>query len=572
MDRMLFSYKGVKTVLAELAVLTVLQGVSIIAQSYSLADAISSLFGGDSFALAVRQLSIFFFALLFRQLLVVWKKSIAFRFAEKISSEQRKLLIHKLFKLGVPFVSAEGSGSIVTLVQEGIMKFRNYLEILLPKWINMALLPVMVVIFVFFQDVRSGIILIITMPILIGFMILLGVAARSKANRQYQSFQQLSGHFVESLRGLETLKYVGLSQTHIGKIRLISEKYRQATMATLKIAFLSSFALDFFTMLSIATVAVFLGIGLINGTILLKPALTVLILAPEYFLPVRELGSDFHATLDGKEAGKKVQEILTLKVPKQPRMEFPVWQADQTIFLEDVGVKYQDNQSQSLENISLTISGLKKIGIIGASGSGKTTLVNLLSGFLDPASGDIKVNGKKVTSLNQQGWQKQITYIPQKPYVFHDTVMNNIRFYCPEATEKEVEAAVQKAGLSKVIEQLPEGLATVIGEGGRELSGGQEQRIAIARAFLCNRPILILDEPTAHLDIETEAELKDTMLQLFTGKLVLFATHRLHWMPQMDQIIVLDDGKIVEMGSHQELIDNHGAYWRIVKRQMEEIR
>lgn len=198
-------------------------------------------------------------------------------------------------------------------------------------------------------------------------------------------------------------------------------------------------------------------------------------------------------------------------------------------------------------------------------------MIDVLSGFLTPSTGEFLINNKRLIDLSTKNWQSQLTYIPQHPYLFHNTVMNNIRFYQPEATENEVEMAAMKAGLLEVIEGLPQGMATIVGEGGQVLSGGQEQRIAIARAFLGERPVLMFDEPTAHLDIETEAELKKTMLELFENKLVFFATHRLHWMLDMDQIIVLNQGKLVETGTHEELIAKQGTYYQLVRRQMEGI-
>jgi ATP-binding cassette subfamily C protein CydD len=571
MDKALFSYKGIKPVLAGLAILTAFHGAIIIIQAYFLADAISSLFGGDSFANVFKKLTIFFLALVVRQLLTVWKRNIAYHFAARTSKEVRESLLQKLFQLGPRFVKEEGSGQTVTLVMEGIMKFRRYLELILPKSMNSAIIPAMICIFIFFVNIRSAVILALAVPILIVFMILLGLAAKSKADRQYESYQMLSNHFVDSLRGLETLKYLGLSRQHINKIILVSERYRRATMGTLRIAFLSSFALDFFTMLSIAVVAVFLGIDLINGKMGLRPALTILILAPEYFLPIREIGADYHATLDGKEAGKKIQEILD-KESLQPKQDpIPLWKSTSTFSVKGVSVHFADSNRPALQDIQFSVSGSKKIGIIGASGAGKSTLIDVLSGFLTPSSGEFQVNGTKLTTLSQLNWQSQITYIPQHPYIFHDTVLNNIRFYNPEATVKEVEKAAEAAGLAEVIQSLPQGFETIIGEGGRSLSGGQEQRIALARAFLSNRPIIMLDEPTAHLDIETEYELKETMLQLFNGKLVFFATHRLHWMLDMDQIIVLDQGKIVEIGTHEQLIRQKSTYYQLVKTQMEGI-
>ncbi|XJZ25902.1 thiol reductant ABC exporter subunit CydD [Bacillota bacterium Lsc_1132] len=569
MDKSLFSYRGIKPVLAFLAFLTTIQGVMIIIQANFLADSISSLFGGDLFRDVSKKLAVFFLALLFRQSLTFMKKKLAYQFAVETSVTLRQAAIEKLFQLGPRFVREEGSGQTVTLILEGTMKFRRYLELFLPKLMNMALIPAMVCIFIFFENVRSAVILIIAFPILIVFMILLGLAARSKADRQYKSYQMLSNHFVDSLRGIETLKYLGLSRKHIEKISLVSERYRQATMATLRIAFLSTFALDFFTMLSIATVAVFLGMGLINGTMDLKPALTILILAPEYFLPIREVGSDYHATLDGKEAGEKIKEILDKKWFRLQKEPIPQWNSKSVFTAQDVGFNYEVEEQIGIHDLHFSITGMKKIGIIGASGAGKSTFIDLLSGFLTPSKGEFLLNGKIFPSLSQEEWQKQLTYIPQHPYLFHDTMLNNIRFYYPEATEIEVERAVRAAGLDKVIGELPEGLSTLIGEGGRSLSGGQEQRVALARAFLGNRPVMMLDEPTAHLDIETEYELKATMLKLFEGKLVFFATHRLHWMLDMDEILVLDNGRLVEMGSHQELMEKHGFYYELVTAQME---
>ena len=567
MDKAIFTYKGVTPVLIKLAVLTILQCGMIIVQAYYLANAISSLYRGDLFRTVVVKLIIFLIALVLRQLLSVWKKNISFHFAAHTSEGFRDALLQKLISLGPRFIRKEGSGMTVTLVMEGILKFRHYLEIFLIKMMNMAIIPMVIVLFIFKISVQSAVILVVTLPILVTFLILLGLAAKSKADRQFQSFHLLSNHFIDSLRGLETLKYLGLSKEHVHKIHSVSEAYRRATIKTLRIAFLSSFALDFFTLLSVATVAVFLGLGLINGTVQLHPALTILILAPEFFLPIRELGADYHATLDGKNAGKKIAEIIAQESEHHDHKILPVWNASSSLAIKHVNLQFPDHQQGGLQDIELTVSGPQKIGIIGASGAGKSTLIDLLSGFLKPSSGEFWINGEKSSTLSNDGWQQQVTYIPQHPYIFNDTVLNNIRFYQPEAADDDVLRAAKKAGLEEVIQSLPQGLETVIGDGGRSLSGGQEQRIALARAFLGNRSIIMLDEPTAHLDIETEAELKETMLKLFSGKLVFFATHRLHWMLDMDQIIVLDQGRIVEIGSHEQLITNKSYYYQLVEAQ-----
>lgn len=571
MDKALFKLKGIRAVLAKLAALTVIQAGMIITQAFYLAAAISSLFGGDSFHHAARELAIFFLALTIRQGAAVWKKHIAFHFAAYASETLHAALLEKLFRLGPRFVKKEGSGQTVTLVIEGITKYRHYLELSLVKLLNMALIPMAIMIFILSLNVRSAVILTLALPLLVIFMILLGLAAKTKADRQYESYHLLSNHFVDSLRGLETLKYLGLAKSHVNKIAYVSEQYRKATLASLKIAFLSSFALDFFTMLSIATVAVFLGLDLINGGMYLHPALTILILAPEYFVPIRELGSDYHATLDGKNAGKKIIELLERETFQELDTLVPVWDSSTNFTIKGLSVQYDDDYATALEDIELNVTGAKTIGIIGSSGAGKSTLIDVLSGFLKQESGDIQINQQRVETLAAKSWQRQLSYIPQHPYIFHDTVLNNIRFYHPDAQANEVYEAARYAGLLDVIESLPEGLATMIGDGGRHLSGGQEQRIALARSFLGKRSIIMLDEPTAHLDIETELELKEKMLDFFKGKLVFLATHRLHWMREMDEIIVLEHGRIVESGDHKQLLANKSVYYQLVKAQEGEV-
>ena len=212
------------------------------------------------------------------------------------------------------------------------------------------------------------------------------------------------------------------------------------------------------------------------------------------------------------------------------------------------------------------MSGFQKIGIIGASGAGKSTLIDILSGFSVLTDGSISIN-EKLDSFSNINWQKQISYIPQHPYIFAGTIADNIRLYAPNATEEEMEDAIAVTGLTELVSQLPNGLNERIGQGGRVLSGGEEQRIALTRSLLVNRPIMLFDEPTAHLDIETEHDIKRLILPLMTNKLVFFATHRLHWMREMDTILVIENGKIVESGTHQELLDRKGSYFQLINAQ-----
>lgn len=300
----------------------------------------------------------------------------------------------KLFQLGPRMVGGRGTGDLVTLVLEGVTKFRTYLEAIIPRMVGMSVTPILVLIYVFTMDTTSGIILTVTMPIIIVFMILIGMTARKQMDRQLKSYRTLSNHFVDSLRGLETLKFLGRSRSHSDSIATVSDRYRSATMRTLRVAFLSSFALDFFTMLSVASVAVSLGLRLVNEQMTLVTGLTILILAPEYFLPVRLVGSDFHATLDGKEAAEAMKSIIDQDEVKAevivPNGDLSVgsaaktseqiftWHENSVLTLNDVSVKYEEAGLSSLEALNLQFKGASKIGIIGESGAGKSTLVDIL--------------------------------------------------------------------------------------------------------------------------------------------------------------------------------------------------
>lgn len=557
------SYPGSRILYVALTIISILEAFSIIAQTIFLARAITFLFHGETVPTILSEIVYFGIAFAARNIVVRTSQILVERFAEKTGSLLRKQLIEAYFTLGPRYVQTVGTGHLVTLSIEGIEKFKTYIELTIPKMIRSSIVPGLIVLYVFTLDIESGIILVVTIPIVIIFMILLGLAAQKMADSQYEIYRVLSNHFVDTLKGLETLKYLGKSEQHEGKIEKVSKRYRKATMRTLRVAFLSSFALDFFTSLSIAFVAVGLGIRLIDGTIILLPALTILILAPEYFLPIKQVGANYHATLDGQIAMEQIEEILQQQkgIQKKDLNEDIVWNASSSLKLQDIKVNNAESEKAILEGINFTWEGNGAIGVIGESGAGKSTLIDVLAGFLSPSSGKMLVNGLEVDGSTREDLQKNIAYIPQQPYIFPLSLKDNIRFYETNATDEEVERVINEVGLRSLVTSLPNGIHERIGEGGRMLSGGQEQRVAMARALLSKKPIILLDEPTAHLDIETEFEIKQAMLRLFNGKLVFLATHRLHWMKQMDHILILNKGEMKESGTYEELLENETLHF-----------
>ncbi|MBJ7932566.1 thiol reductant ABC exporter subunit CydD [Bacillus cereus group sp. N31] len=562
------SYPGSRMLYVALTIISILEVFSIIAQTVFLARAITFLFNGETVQSVLNETVYFGVMFAARHMLVRISQILVERFAEKTGTLLRKQLIEAYFTLGPRYVQTVGTGHLVTLSIEGIEKFKTYIELTIPKMIRSSIVPGLIVLYVFTLDIKSGIILVVTIPIVIIFMILLGLAAQKMADSQYETYRVLSNHFVDTLKGLETLKYLGKSKQHEGKIEKVSKRYRKATMRTLRVAFLSSFALDFFTSLSIAFVAVGLGIRLIDGTILLLPALTILILAPEYFLPIKQVGANYHATLDGQLAMEQIEGILQQQkeIEKKDSNVDIVWNSSSSLKLQDVKVNNDESKKAILEGIDFAWQGNGAIGIIGESGAGKSTLIDVLAGFLSPSGGKVLVNGVGIDGSTREDWQKNIAYIPQQPYIFPLSLKDNICFYETNTTDEEMKKVIHDVGLSSLVASLPNGMDERIGEGGRMLSGGQEQRVAMARALLSEKPIILLDEPTAHLDIETEFEIKQSMLRLFEGKLVFLATHRLHWMKQMDHIFILNKGKIKESGTYEELLKKETLHFHREER------
>ena len=563
-DKSLFELPGVRRMFPILGILAVFQFIAIAGQALFLATAITKLWQGQLFSHTIPWVLGFFACFLSREIINFGRSKALDKLAYQLATKLRGDMLDKFFRLGPVAIANLGSGSAATTVITGIDQVENYIKLVLSKVLNMMIIPMLILIPVYFLDWQSGIVLTLTFPFAIIFMILLGYAAQGRAERQYKTFQYLSNHFLDSLRGISTLKYFGLSKDYSNSIYKTSEDFRKETMGALRIAMLSTFALDFFASLSVAVVALFLGLRLMSGDILLFPALAALILAPEYFLPLRDFASDYHATLNGKNALAAVNEVLSTEENTLSVLtEKVTWSANSQLQLTELGKIY--DTGRGISNVNLSVNGFKKIAIVGNSGSGKSTLLSMLAGFLKPTAGEIKLNEQSLTSLTDENYRQSVQFIPQKTYIFAGTFRENLAFYEPDSTDDEIKAAAKLAGLESLIDEI--GLDGQIGASGRTISGGQAQRVALARAFLSHtRNILFLDEPTAHLDIETELEIKANILPLLENKLVFIATHRLHWLTSMDLVIVLNEGQVARIGTPEQLLSENTYYQKLLSQ------
>lgn len=563
-DKSLFELPGVRRMFPILGILAVFQFIAIAGQALFLATAITKLWQGQLFSHTIPWVLGFFACFLSREIINFGRSRALDKLAYQLATKLRGDMLDKFFRLGPVAIANLGSGSAATTVITGIDQVENYIKLVLSKVLNMMIIPMLILIPVYFLDWQSGIVLTLTFPFAIIFMILLGYAAQGRAERQYKTFQYLSNHFLDSLRGISTLKYFGLSKDYSNSIYKTSEDFRKETMGALRIAMLSTFALDFFASLSVAVVALFLGLRLMSGDILLFPALAALILAPEYFLPLRDFASDYHATLNGKNALAAVNEVLSTEENTLSVLtEKVTWSANSQLQLTELGKIY--DTGRGISNVNLSVNGFKKIAIVGNSGSGKSTLLSMLAGFLKPTAGEIKLNEQSLTSLTDENYRQSVQFIPQKTYIFAGTFRENLAFYEPDSTDDEIKAAAKLAGLESLIDEI--GLDGQIGASGRTISGGQAQRVALARAFLSHtRNILFLDEPTAHLDIETELEIKANILPLLENKLVFIATHRLHWLSSMDLVIVLNEGQVAGIGTPEQLLSENTYYQKLLSQ------
>lgn len=545
-------------------------GVAVILQARRLSAILAAVFIRGQTRAAIAWMFVPLLVILAVRALISWGADAAAGYlAVSVKENLRRQLIDHLFRLGPAFIRGENSGELANTALQGVESLDAYFSQYLPQVALAGLVPLTVLAAVFPVDWLTGLILVLTAPLIPIFMVLIGKAAEAATRRQWNNLSRLSAYFLDTLQGLRELKLLGQSQRQAERVSQAAEQYRMTTMNVLRVTFLSALVLEMVGTISTAVIAVQIGLRLLRGDLFFEQAFFILLLAPEFYLPLRLLGQRFHAGANGIQAARRIFALMnTPGLPEPVDLSISPSQNLQTpqlIRFENVHYIYPGQTLPALEDVSFQLRRGQMTALVGATGSGKSTLTNLLLRFSLPTSGQVLVDGVSMEKIPSSIWRQQVAWVPQQPVIFQKSIAENIALGKPEATIQEIQAAARSALLHERILSLPAGYETVLGEGGARLSGGELQRLALARAFLLDAPLLVLDEPTAHLDPAQEAVLEETMQRLCSGRTVLIIAHRLPTVYRADQILVLDRGRILEAGSHRLLSDAGGAYARLLR-------
>lgn len=487
----------------------------------------------------------------------------------------RTALASKLLSLGPRFAWGERAGELAHTLGGGVESTDAYVAQYLPQLAQSVAVPILVGVAVLRADSLSALVLAATWPLIPLFMYLIGGVARERTRAQWVTLSRMSARVLDAVQGVATLATLGGAEDEALVVQAASERFRSVTMGVLKIAFLSALTLEWLASLGTAVVAVELGLRLLYGRIAFESALFVLVVTPEFYRPLRALGAAFHAAMAGREAAGRMSQLLEARTPGTPpggrrperRSErrsphAPVVATD--LAFESVSFRYSADRPAAVEGVSFRVAAGSVVALLGPSGSGKSTLGHLVMRFVHPDSGRLLAGDDPIEGFDPDEWRRQVAWLPQRPHLFHGSVLDNLRLARPDASQSDIERAMALAHADRFVRGLPLGLRTPIGERGTKLSGGEAQRLALARAFLKDAPFLVLDEPTSHLDPENDALVSDAVRTLSRGRTVLLIAHRMTTVAGADLLVVLKGGRVVEQGTRAALVARAGVYARMV--------
>ncbi len=546
-----------------LRLLAPLTGILIIAQAWLLARIVdAAAFGGESLTTLSPWLIALLPIILVRFLAQWGSERLGDQAAQQVKQQLRDELIEHLRRAGPLRLANEQSGRLSAGLIDAVEALDPFFARYLPARILMTMVPLIILVVVLPIDWISGLVLMVTAPLVPLFMALIGRQAERLNQQQWRELARMGGYFLNVLQALPTLKMFNASRREGNRIAKVSEDFRRSTMQVLRVAFLTSAVLEFLAAISIALIAVFIGFRLLDGEMAFFHGFFILLLAPEFYLPLRNFGVQNHARMEAVAAAEQIEAILALPPAHPPAEENTAHPRDTLeggISLQEVHFAYAEGRP-ALDGVTLQVAPGEHLAIVGRSGAGKSTLVNLLLGFVQPDAGVVRIGETHLDESTLAAWRRRIGWVPQRARLFHGTVADNIRLGAPDAPISRVHDAALAAHALSFIEQLPQGFDTLVGEGGLGISGGQVQRIALARALVRQPDWLLLDEPTAHLDHETEAAILETLETLHGQCGILSIAHRLHTLHHADRIVVMDRGRIVQSGTFEELSASPGPF------------
>jgi ATP-binding cassette subfamily C protein CydCD len=538
--RLLHYTRGTRRYLLLTVVLGGVTAALVLAQAWLIANTISDVVVHHWGLAHVRTLVVLLAVVICGRALVAWLGArAAQRASASAKSDLRTALVERMVQLGPAGIDRERSSRLVVMSTSGIDALDGYFARYLPQLFLAVIVPVTIIVVMLGADWISAVIVAVTVPLIPLFMALVGASTKVRMRRQARLLQRLAGHFLDVVAGLPTLKVFGRAKAQVDAVRDITNRYRTATMATLKVAFLSSLILELLATFSVALVAVAVGLRLLGGHVTFATALFVLILAPEAYLPLRLLGTNYHASAEGMKAAEDIFEVLERPVPAHGSRRDVPDPCSSPLRIERLEVRYPDRAVPALRDVSLTIAPGEVVAIAGPSGCGKSSLLAVLLGLVPARRGSVSVGGVDLADLDPDAWRARVAWVPQRPHLFACSIADNVRLGRSNATDDELRSAVGDAGLDDVVAALPEGLATKLGTEGAGLSAGERQRVALARAFLRNAPLLLLDEPTANLDGATEEGVLSAVRRLMIGRTVVMAAHRPSLLAVSDRVVRL---------------------------------
>jgi thiol reductant ABC exporter CydD subunit len=539
--RLLRYARATRPFLVALIVLGAVTALLIIAQAWLLADVVAGAFGGRRGIAALRLPLEALLCVVLARAAVAWGRDVlADRSSARAKSQLRAALLKHVAALGPQRTGEQRTGELAVLATRGIDALDGYFSLYLPQLFLAVIVPLAVLAVLAEKDWISALIIAVTLPLIPLFMALVGAATQDRMQLQLRTLQQLAGHFLDVVEGLPTLKVFGRAKAQIDAIGTVTDRYRRSAMSTLKVTFLSSLILELVATISVALVAVAVGLRLEDGHLGLRTALMVLVLAPEAYLPLRLLGANYHASAEGLSASAQVFEVLQTPLPEPGRRtDLPDLMVS-AISIEELRVAFPGRGGPVLDGISLVVEPGEVVALTGPSGCGKSTVLAVLLGFVAPQAGSVQLGGVDLASLDPEAWRARVAWMPQRPHLFAASIAENIRLGRPDATNDQVWEAVAAAGLREVVEAKPGGLDAMLGDRGAGLSVGERQRVALARAVLRDAPVLLLDEPTANLDGATEQEVLEALRRLVRGRTVILVAHRPALVELADRVLRLD--------------------------------